>query len=175
MHNCINNTHFLDDNVELMIMLNRTHEGWDLYRSPITHTHFWKIQDNAEQKQNLRRMLHGPPLHIVIELLHDSQPFFQNSCSVVSVVICSCPADMGIKTPVWHLYRSVCITWPLGLHTSTTHLGIKDTANRINQCGNITHAIGKSHATSFALIKSWSWICRMIPYEKHNMHKGKSL
>jgi hypothetical protein len=43
-------------------------------------------------------MLHGPPLHIVIELLHDGQPFFQNSCSVVSVVIGCCPADMGIKT-----------------------------------------------------------------------------
>lgn len=65
------------------------------------------------------RLLHRPPLHIVISPLSRFHPLFQRGCGVVRVVICGCPAGEKFYT---HTYTQPHTHTNTHINTCNTHI-----------------------------------------------------
>lgn len=57
---------------------------------------------------DLRRLIQRPPLNVVVELLHDSQPLFKHGCGVIGVVIGRRPEERRERQVAKHTEISEC-------------------------------------------------------------------
>lgn len=56
----------------------------------------WAVQPRAPPRYS-QGFLHGPPLHIVVKVLHILQPLPEDCCGVVNVVVSGCPGKARAK------------------------------------------------------------------------------